>query len=150
MSSLNVLDNSLQLNFLCTIVKAELWQTYVAQQTTQTSFWFLPRLTSYLIQLLLLISKIKWSQSFASLTHMSSFTTPINLLLGLSCLPVPTTASFYQYICCPSVHDQTILVWSLWPLSANRPLCSVPLMYRFLILSILVTSNLPLPSSTFS
>lgn len=33
MSSLNVLDNSLQLHYLCTIVKAEHRQTYIGQQT---------------------------------------------------------------------------------------------------------------------
>ena len=55
---------------------------------------------------------------------------------------VLSSASFSQYTHnLSSVHVQTISVLPLEFFSPNRPTCAVPLMYSFLILSILVPPN---------
>ena len=80
------------------------------------------------------------SFSVTSATAMSSLTASINLLFGLHRFLFPGS-SFSQYTDhLSSVYVQTTSVLPLM-FSPNRPTCAVPLMYSFLILSILVTPN---------
>ena len=92
------------------------------------------------------------SSSVTSTSAMSSFTTSINLLFGLprflfpgnsilSILPPIYPSSFLRR--CPYHLSLASRVFS-----PNFPTCAVPLMYSFLILSILVTPNEIATSST--
>ena len=124
---------------------------YTITTKTNASFVLLPLLLSAfqgssqrIFHLQLFLSSI--SSSVTSTSAMSSFTTSINLIF---CLPrfifpgssilsilLPISSSFlrtYPY------HLSLTLACRVF--SPNRPACAVPLMYSFLILSILVTPN---------
>ena len=85
------------------------------------------------------------SSSFTSTSAMSSFTTSINLLFGLPRFLFPGNSIFSILL---PIYPSSFLSTCPYHLSLasrvfspNRPTCAVPLMYSFLILSILVTPN---------
>ena len=85
------------------------------------------------------------SSSFTSTSAMSSFTTSINLLFGLPRFLFPGNSIFSILL---PIYPSSFLSTCPYHLSLasrvfspNCPTCAVPLMYSFLILSILVTPN---------
>ena len=83
------------------------------------------------------------SSSVTSTSAMSSFTTSINLLFGLFLFPGNSILSILLPIYPSSFPRRCPYHLSLASrvFSPNFPTCAVPLMYSFLILSILVTPN---------
>ena len=84
------------------------------------------------------------SSSFTSTSAMSSFTTSINLLFGLPRFLFPSNSILSILL---PIYPSSFLSTCPYHLSLasrvfspNRPTCAVPLMYSFLILSILVHS----------
>ena len=95
----------------------------------------------FILQLLLSSA----SSSFTLTSAMSSFTTSINLLFGLPRFLFPGNSIFSILL---PIYPSSFLSTCPYHLSLasrvfspNRPTCAVPLMYSFLILSILVTPN---------
>ena len=96
-----------------------------------------------IFHLQLLLSSV--SSSVTSTSAMSSFTTSINLLFGLPRFLFPGNSILSTLLpAYPSPFLSTCpyhLSLASRVFSPNRPTCAVPLMYSFLILSILVTPN---------